>query len=172
MFAAPKKYSFWTKIYLEGLWVGSVEDRGWAIVEKWKRWYEYDRIDLWVWYGDEWLKRALYWWKRVVKWKIMSSWETVSFDYKKVPAPDWATKNLTKLPSVFSKWIWSDSSNDDIKELQRFLKEEWFYSGNIDWDYSRIHDIVLDFQLKHRIVNNKSAYGAGYWWVKTRGKFR
>jgi len=54
MLAAPKNYKFWTKIYLEWLWIWVVEDRWWAIVNAWKRWYSSDRIDVWVWYGDEW----------------------------------------------------------------------------------------------------------------------
>lgn len=69
MLAAPKNYAFWTKIYLEWLWIWSVEDRGGAIVNSWVRWYEHDRIDVWMWYWEEWLRRALYWWKRKVAWK-------------------------------------------------------------------------------------------------------
>ncbi len=172
MLAAPTKYNFGTKIYLEWLWVGSVEDRGGAIVESWKRWYEYDRIDLWVWYGDEWLKRALYWWKRVVKWKVVSSWEEVSINHDEIPAPDWVTKNLENLSGVFAKWIWDDSSVSDIKELQTFLKDVWVYNGKVDWNYSKIYDIVLDFQLEYWIVKDENTYWAGYWWVKTRKKFR
>jgi 3D (Asp-Asp-Asp) domain-containing protein len=34
MLAAPKDYAFGTRIYIEGLGVGSVEDRGGAIVNK------------------------------------------------------------------------------------------------------------------------------------------
>ena len=66
MLAAPKNYKFWTKIFLEWLWVWEVSDRWWAIVNAWNRWYKSDRIDVWVWYGDEWLRRALYWGKRKI----------------------------------------------------------------------------------------------------------
>ncbi len=71
MLAAPKNYDFWTKIYLEWIWTWVVEDRGWAIVEAWERGYTEDRIDVWMWHWDEWLKKALSWWKRKVKWLII-----------------------------------------------------------------------------------------------------
>jgi len=53
MLAAPGKYSFGTKIYLEGLGIGEVADRGGAIVKAGERGYEHDRIDVWMGYGDE-----------------------------------------------------------------------------------------------------------------------
>ncbi len=48
MIAAPKSYAFGTKVYIEGLGVGSVEDRGGAIVPAGFRGYEHDRVDIWM----------------------------------------------------------------------------------------------------------------------------
>ncbi len=64
MIAAPKKYPFGTKIYFPGYWVWVVEDRWSAIVEAWKRWYQYDRIDIWMWKGQNALIRAMSWGKK------------------------------------------------------------------------------------------------------------
>jgi len=68
LLAWPRNYDFWTKIEFEWLWVWVIEDRWGAIVNKWERGHEFDRIDVWMWYGDEWLERALKWWKRKVLW--------------------------------------------------------------------------------------------------------
>ena len=49
MIAAPRTYAFGTKIELEELGVVSVHDRGGAISAN----NGYDRIDIWMGYGDE-----------------------------------------------------------------------------------------------------------------------
>lgn len=80
LIAAPKNYEFWTKIKLEWLWVWIVEDRWWSIKNSSKSGFDYDRIDVWMWYWDEWLTKALKWWKRKVTWKII----TDSVEYSQV----------------------------------------------------------------------------------------
>jgi 3D (Asp-Asp-Asp) domain-containing protein len=67
MLAAPKHYEFGTVIHLEGLGTGTVDDRGGAIVKAGERGYEHDRIDVWMGYGDEGLRKALAWGKRKIK---------------------------------------------------------------------------------------------------------
>lgn len=172
MLAAPKNYKFWTKIYLEWLWIWDVQDRWWAIVNAGKRWYNYDRIDVWVWYWDEWLKRALYWWKRKVKWYITDSSLDTTIDYNKLPSPDWVTKWLKKISNVFDTWIWKWSDSIMVKKLQSLLNEIWLYNWNIDWIYNdEIIDIVYNFQIENEIVKWPFDYWAGYWWNKTRSLF-
>ena len=53
MLAAPKTYSFGTKIYFDGIGVGTVDDRGGAIVSSGSRGYDADRIDIWMGQGEE-----------------------------------------------------------------------------------------------------------------------
>lgn len=53
MIAASPNYTFGTQIVIDGRGIGQVEDRGWAIVQAGERGYEYDRIDIWMGYGDE-----------------------------------------------------------------------------------------------------------------------
>ncbi len=67
MIAAPKTYAFGTQIFFEGLGLGTVEDRGGAIVDAYVRGQAYDRIDLWVGHGDAGLRRARAWGRREVK---------------------------------------------------------------------------------------------------------
>lgn len=64
MIAAPKSYPFGTVIDLPGVGVGTVHDRGGAIVE-WGD--DAHRLDLWVGVGEEGLARALAWGVRHVK---------------------------------------------------------------------------------------------------------
>lgn len=173
MLAAPKTYAFWTKIYLEWLWVWEVSDRWWAIVTAGNRWYQNDRIDVWVWYGDEWLKRALYWWKRKVKWYRVSSDTKVTLDYSIISSPDWATNWLQSNLWVFSSNLWVGSDNSKVKKLQELFLELWLYNWEIDWIYnSKIIDIVYEFQVSNNIVKTSYDLWAGYWWKQTRDKFK
>lgn len=178
MLAWPKKYAFWTKIYLEWIWTWIIADRWWAIVEAWNRWYDSDRIDVWMWYGDEWLKRAISWWKRKVSWKIVSipentwSWEvSVWFDFQA-----WNV-NLSKYKKdnreyIFTKNIWIEDSWDDVKKLQEVFKNKWLYSWEIDWVYnSELIKSIVDFQLENWIIETRNEYWAGYWGKKTRDAF-
>jgi len=68
MLAAPSNYSFGDRIYFPDMWLGKVSDRWWAIVKAWERRFNHDRIDVWVWYGEEWLIRALDFWVQKKKW--------------------------------------------------------------------------------------------------------
>ncbi len=71
MIAAPSKYPFGTKIELKGLGIGEVLDRGGAIVEAGNRGHVYDRLDIWMGYGELGLKRAIIWGKRVVEANVL-----------------------------------------------------------------------------------------------------
>ena len=172
MLAAPKNYKFGTKIELEWLWIGSVEDRWGAIVNAWNRWYSNDRIDVWMWYGDEWLRRALYWGKRKVKWNIVPSYSNTNLDYNKIPAPTWVVSSLEQTPNIFYKSIWKKSNKNDIYDLKLFLHDNNFYSWEVNYVYS--NDLIWsihDFQLKHNIISENEILWAWYWWEKTRSKF-
>jgi len=190
MLAAPWKYSFGTKIQLEWLWVGSVDDRGWAIVRAGERGYEHDRIDVWVGYGDEWLRRAMYWGKRKIPWKVVSSDSSITLDYSTVPAPSWAvpkttqlygktvqvkqesnTKKIEKIDIFWvSLWKWSDTIY--VAQLQEILEQFWYYTADsFTWIYD-IHtiDAVYNFQINNNIVQNEQSIWAGFYGPKTRKK--
>jgi len=66
MVAAPKSYAFGTKMEIPGIGTVAVHDRGGAIVHATERGNTYDRLDIWMGYGDKGLKRALSWGKRNV----------------------------------------------------------------------------------------------------------
>lgn len=66
MIAAPKSYNFGTKMYIPGVGIVAVHDRGGAIVEHSGDNGVYDRLDIWMGFGDVGLRRALNWGKRNV----------------------------------------------------------------------------------------------------------
>lgn len=156
LLAAPRNYDFGTKIELEGIWVGSVEDRGWAIVNAWERWHEYDRIDIWMGYGDEWLARALKWWKRKVKGKVVSDDRTITVKFNQSPVA--AYSNLYVTPE--SDWV-------NVKKLQQLFTDLKLYDDNIDGKYISIEDELIDFQLQHKIISSKYDEQAGYFGKRT-----
>lgn len=178
MLAAPSKYAFGTKVYIEGLGIGDIQDRGGAIVPAGKRWYAYDRLDVWMGYGDEWLKRALAWGKRTVPGYIVKSSTPVTIDYTNHIAPEWALnglkvkKTVQKKKTVFDVSIWVDSSVTSIKKLQTFFKNIGIYKWPIDGIYNQeLIDLVLQFQLANNLISSKNDIGAGYWGPKTRTTF-
>lgn len=71
--SAPRNYKFWTKIYLDWIWVWEVQDRGWSI-----RW---NRIDIWMWEWDIWRQRAIKRGKRKLNWTIVSSNEKINMEF-------------------------------------------------------------------------------------------
>ncbi|MCP4522683.1 MAG: hypothetical protein GY828_00525 [Candidatus Gracilibacteria bacterium] len=183
MLAAPSSYRFGTKISLEGLGIGSVEDRGGAIVPAGNRGYQHDRIDLWVGYGDEGLRRALYWGKRKIKGDITTNNTSSTFDYTQIPAPKWVTKGFKKsedkiknnpnnlLPeqlgeyAIFQKKVTTDG---EINKLQDILIQLGLYQGELTGNYSDIEKIILQYQLDNDVIENKESLGAGYFGPKTR----
>lgn len=186
MLAAPQGYSFWTKIYLEWLGIWSVEDRGWAIVPAWERGYKHDRIDVWMWYGDEWLRRAMYWGKRTIPWYIVKRTSNTSINYYNTPAPAWTVagfkkqistpKVLTpaKLPDIFEVSLESGSNEILVSKLQSLLQElDYLDEDFIKWEYDdATFTAVYSFQVDSWILHSKESPGAGRYWPKTRAKLK
>ena len=179
MLAAPGGYSFGTKIYLEWLGVWSVEDRGWAIVPAGERGYKHDRIDVWMGYGDEGLRRAMYWGKRTIPGYIVQRNTNVTLNYHTIAAPSWAVKGFkkqdytpkaVKLPSIFETSISAESNTKLITKLQSVLSE----LGYLDTDYASgeyddtTKSAVLDFQLETWVVPSKDVLGATMYGPMTR----
>jgi hypothetical protein len=191
MLAWPSKYKFWTKIYLKWLWIWEIADRGWAIVEAGKRNFKYDRIDLWCGYWDEGLRRALYWWNRVIKWEVVSKKSKITINYKKIPAPYWTTYKLKLQKKFFPKKVKKQKTKfeiflekelnffnsklkdtKDTKQLQEILSDLWMYKWKIDWDYNSIKNIILNYQLEKKLIKNKFERWAWYFGPKTRASLK
>jgi hypothetical protein len=155
--AWPRNYKFWTKIEFEWLWVWVVEDRWWAIVNSWERGHEYDRIDVWMWYWDEGLQRALKWWKRKVLWKVVPNTRPLTMQFDKSIVSNY-------------RWLTVDRENpvmENVEKLQRLLKDVALYDWKIDWKYESVKDDLIRFQLDKWIISSKNDEHAWYFWNKT-----
>jgi len=201
MLAAPKNYSFWTKIKLKWLWVAEVADRWGAIVKAWKRNFKYDRIDIWVGYWEKGLQRAMYWGNRIVEWEIVSKYSKNTLNISTIPAPRWTIYHATKNPDLIQKksiikrkiylywkktiknkanlvlkqktyskdlFDWPIKNSNWVQILQKKLTKIWLYSWKINWDYSSVRKIILNFQLKNKVISKNTDIWAWNFWPKTR----
>ena len=177
LLAAPRGYSFWTKIILPWIWVGTVHDRGWAIVAK----SNYDRIDVWMWRWEKWLSRALNWWMRFIEWekctKEVALKDTLDFTTISSKLPVNVERRLiantvqdnttyfaennsnfveednfeyVSIPINYSEW----DSWDNVLKLQMILNNLWFYrDGVLTWIYD-VHtmEAVYQFQRENGVI--------------------
>lgn len=157
LLAAPRNYDFWTKIFLEGIGVGSVEDRWWAIVNAGERGYSEDRIDIWMWSGDEGLERALKWGKRRVKWEIVELSESVSVVFNSSPVEKYRKLKIDA----------ENPERESVKKLQTLFTQIGLYTWPISGEFEDIRPILVDFQVKQEVITNKDSYVAGYVGEKT-----
>lgn len=158
LLAWPSNYPYGTKIYFDWFWVWVVEDRWWAIVKAWVSWYEHDRIDIWMWYGDEGLMRAKKWWKRVLKWEIVNPSSEVTLRF--------ADNVMNWYEDLWV--VWPESSTEEIIKLQELFTRLGYYKEEIDWSYEKIKDELLTFQKQNKIINSESDWWAWYFWDKTK----
>jgi hypothetical protein len=125
-----------------------------------------------MWYWDEWLRRALYWGKRKVKWTIISNKSQTTLNYKNIDAPSWVVNSLEQTPNIFYKSIWKKSDKNDVYDLKLFLQDINFYQWDVNYEYSNdLITVIHNFQLKYNLVSKDEVLWAGYWWEKTRAKF-
>lgn len=139
MVAAPKNYTFGTKINLDGIGVVSVHDRGGAIGAG----DGYDRIDIWMGYGDAGLARTLAWGRREITGMIVDSGTSVSLDLENI---------LNNAPKA---------GDLALKKLQTI---GYNTSGRT------FSDVILQFQLDYGVINSRTDAGAGNYGPKTTAK--
>ncbi len=162
LLAGPRNYPFWTKIYFEWYGIWEIADRWGAIVKAGERGHSYDRIDIWMWYGDEWLERALRWGKRTIKWKIVVPSSEVSISF-----PESALGPLTKL-TVNPE----ESLAQDVKKLQEIFTKAELYSGEINGEFESIKNELIDFQIKAWIIDSPEHSHAGWYGQRTIAALR
>ncbi len=155
MIAAPKSYSFWTRLDFEWMGVGIVEDRGGAIVAAWEKNQTYDRIDIWMGYGEAGLRRAMIWWKRKVKAKITQDSGKKVFDFMDI---DTGKIDLSQFPSV---WV-SPSGTLDSVILGKFADLGYTLDGR------STKELIISFQIDHNIIASEKDDGAGTYGPRTQ----
>ena len=176
--AAPKNYEFWTKIQLDWIWVWVVQDRGGSIVNSGDKWHLHDRLDIWMWYWDEWRERTYAWWVRTVKWMIVDSSTPVKVNFEDnskfvSESPVLASNPSSALAKYNSLYVSAENPNsEDVKTLQNLLKEVNLYSWDINWDFSSIKDTLINFQIENWIISSRNSEQAWYFWKKTYEAFK
>jgi 3D (Asp-Asp-Asp) domain-containing protein len=142
MIAAPKSYSFGTQIFFEGMGVGTVADRGGAIVEAWDRGQAYDRIDIWMGSGESGLRRAMAWGRREVKGTIITTEDTSNMNPMDIYGIDNGRVNLSLYPSVRS------SANGGVSsDVLSAFADLGYIVENGD-----VKKMLTSFQLDHAII--------------------
>jgi hypothetical protein len=161
MIAAPKTYAFGTHIFFDGLGLGRVEDRGGAIVEAFERWQPYDRLDIWVGYGDDGLYRAKKWGRRIVKWSIVS-WDTLAiypmFNIAGIGKTGADGVDFARFPVPGSNI--STTLNQDMLDL---FADLGYIVKNGDTTA-----MLIQFQLDQQIIRSRTDEDAGIYGPKTR----
>jgi peptidoglycan hydrolase-like protein with peptidoglycan-binding domain/3D (Asp-Asp-Asp) domain-containing protein len=165
MLAAPYTYPFGTKIYLPGLGLGTVHDRGGAIVPAGLRGQAYDRIDVWMGRGEEGLARAMNWGARVVEGIVYfgSADLQSNFSYANVPLA-----SISHLPGAAV----ARTQALNLLGVQRGLAQLGFYNGPINGKQNESLTAAIErFQLEKGIIASKKDAGAGVFGPKTTSSF-
>lgn len=174
MIAAPKTYSFGTKMYIPGIGMTAVHDRGGAIQPAGQRGNSYDRLDVWMGGGDEGLRKALGWGKRTVEVLVYGIQpeleEAVYFDsYSTVE--NLATQ-LFLNPLEFPNDLYFGTSSDSVKKMQGYLHDWGYLDMEPDGFYGEsTANALFQFQLDFGIVSDSEELGAGHFGIKTRQNF-
>ena len=160
MLAAPKTYSFGTKLKIPGLGVGVIHDRGGAIVFKGERGFKHDRLDVWMGKGEEGLARALSWGVRTVTATVYPASHTITESF-----------TLPNMGSTFTVDLAPGDTGNLVSRLQEELKTYGYFRENISGVFDEnTQKALLGFQLARNIVANADSAGAGILGPQTREK--
>jgi peptidoglycan hydrolase-like protein with peptidoglycan-binding domain/3D (Asp-Asp-Asp) domain-containing protein len=170
MIAAPSTMAFGTKVCIPQFGCGEVHDRGGAIVNQGERnLAKYDRLDLWLGYGDEGLRRALAWGVRHLDCELYDANAPISPSVNfEVPMP---LAGIIELPNkqTFPNNLWLGQENEDVIKLQEALAKLALYDGEMSGKYDEfLATAVFNFQKKYFILESESDSGAGVFGPKTR----
>ncbi|MFH1299181.1 MAG: peptidoglycan-binding protein [Patescibacteria group bacterium] len=171
MVAAPSSYDFGTKMYIPGVGIVAVHDRGGAILEAGERNYNYDRLDIWMGYGDLGLQRALNWGVRDVEITIYGVDPTVEENVYLEGYSDAEKfiKTTVLAPQLFPKDIWYGTDGEDVRKLQSYLGILGYFNSNISGYYGdETAMAVYNFQVDQGIVDDWGQLGAGHFGINSR----
>ena len=141
MIAAPKTFAFGTKLYIPGFGTGTVHDRGGAIVSSNGSDGSYDRLDIWMGFGDEGLRRALNFGKRNLEVTVYGVDPSIA-DNVTIPGFTWDEKHATcdgtvstSAPTLVSPVLISSVSTPKVSEnTYGVVKDDLFYQGLMKGD--------------------------------------
>lgn len=173
MIAAPSSYAFGTKMNIPGIGLVAVHDRGGAIVHAGERGHSYDRLDIWMGYGDAGLSRALNWGKRTVEVTVYGIDPNIKPNVylEGFTEAEKFVRTIVSEQKIFKTDLGYGKSGDKVGELQQYLYDLGYYKGKIDKYYGdEVYKAVTAFQIDQEIVDNAEEFGAGYFGPQTRTK--
>jgi len=192
MIAAPKTYSFGEKMDIPGIGLVAVHDRGGAIVPANNGRGAYDRLDIWMGYGDEGLQRALNWGKRDVDVVVYGINDSIKeeiylpgYDKSESSANECTYKNVESNPVVstststpvatdtskLSYNLQIGSSGYEVQKLQKELTFLSYFRTDVTGYFGPITEhAVFKFQQSQGLVGDKDSAGAGIAGPKTRDR--
>lgn len=171
MVAAPSVYEFGTKMYIPGIGIVAIHDRGGAIVSGDAEAGTYDRLDIWMGYGDIGLERALNWGMRDIEVTIYGIDDTLSEEIYLEGYSDTEKfiKTVVAAPDLFSTDLWYGDNSDDIKRLQEYLAILDYLNSKITGYYDdATMEAVFNFQVDSGILDDWEDLGAGHFGINTR----
>lgn len=193
MIAAPRAYDFGTKIYIPGVGITEVHDRGGAIVTAGNRGHSFDRLDIWMGYGDNGLQRALNWGKRtvastvygpnsdVVVEIVLEGYSSDESDASDCSSVQQGAPTFTDLPDVkpsipkpkseFDGGLSLGMSGNEVFALQGELTKLNFFKGPITGFYGELtKHSVFKFQQSQGLVVEENVSGAGVFGPRTKDR--
>lgn len=154
MLAWPASYPFGSIIYFPGFGVGEIADRGWAIVISWENGQSHDRIDIWMWRGEEGLIRALTFGKKELTW-----WYCDSSLVKTSPKNSLLRENVPVLKYFFDVAIriqqLEEWRNDiRVRTLQKYLNKLGYLNKRYRHGRYDVHTkkALCNYQIAKKIV--------------------
>lgn len=173
MIAAPNSYAFGTKMKIPGIGTTSVHDRGGAIVSAGQKNQEYDRLDVWMGYGDKGLSRALSWGARTVEVTVFGIDDGIKEDVylEGFSEAEKFVMDMIIRPKIFTKDIWYETSGENVEKLQEFLTDLGYFNEPVSGFFGMsTRDAVLKFQMDYGVVTSVEDFGAGHFGPQTRLK--
>lgn len=139
MIAAPKTYDFGTKMDIPGVGIVAVHDRGGAIVSGNSNSGTYDRLDVWMGYGDIGLTRALNWGKRNVDVVVYGVNDGI---VEQIALPGYSPDESTA--DDCSGWYEEESTTEIYFEPPLVVEDEDEFS---DFDEEIVGSVEIDEKL-------------------------
>ncbi|MDD4351475.1 MAG: peptidoglycan-binding protein [Candidatus Gracilibacteria bacterium] len=166
MFAAPKDLPFGTQIYIPGLGLGTVHDRGGAIISYETEGEKIIRVDIWMGRGEEGLSRALNWGKRT---HLCTYYLPDTEVYSEHQVTDLNLPAATALPknqNPLNEQIW-------VEKLQAALKDLGYYEGEMTGKFDDLtRASLIKFQVDNNVVDSENSWGAGNYGTLTQVALR
>ncbi len=167
MLAAPGNYAFGETVTIPWLGKWVIRDRGWAIVNAWERGNVHDRIDIWMWHGEEWLIRALIRGKQDIT--------TTYCQGNQYESPSFSWDDMTIYKNFFDMAIIKfnlEQGRKDIfvRTLQEYLIKLGYLKRSVPTGYFWNESVqaICNFQVDYWVVDSHDSEWCGVYGPLTR----